>query len=61
MLAPLVRSSFPGHGWRLGEHDNLPGGLVVLHVPVGGDDLVEAEDAVDVGPVDARLTWLMFA
>jgi len=28
---------------------------------VGGDDLVEAEDAVDVGPVDARLTWLMFA
>ena len=39
----------------LGHHDDLPGGLVVLHVAVGRDDVVQAEDAVDVGSIDAGL------
>src|SRR5215469_9271531 len=39
----------------LGQHDELAGGLVALHVLVGRDDVVQAEDAVDVGPVDAGL------
>src|SRR5271163_1016634 len=45
----------PAAVWRLGEHDNLPERVVVLQGPVGVDDVVQAEDAVDVGPVDARL------
>src|SRR2546430_13687994 len=41
-------------GW-LGHYDKLPGGLVVLHVPVGRDGVVQAEDTVYVGSVDAGL------
>jgi transcriptional regulator GlxA family with amidase domain len=40
---------------RLGQHHQLPRGLVALHVPVGGSDVIQAEDALDVGPVRAGL------
>jgi hypothetical protein len=39
----------------LGHHDKLPGGFVVLHVAVGRNDVVQAEDTVYVGSIDAGL------
>src|SRR5262245_48818679 len=39
----------------LGHDDDLPGGLVVLHIPVSRNDVVQAEDTVDVGSINAGL------
>src|SRR5215831_3973191 len=45
----------PSDPWSLGQHNELAGGLVVLHVLVGRDNVVQAEDAVYVGPTGAGL------
>ena len=37
----------------LGQHDEFAGGLIAFHVLVGSDDVVQTEDTIDVGPVDA--------
>jgi hypothetical protein len=39
----------------LGHYDHFPGGLVILHIPVGRTDVVQTKDTVDVGTIDAGL------
>ena len=53
LLRLAERFEEPGELIRAGpalrQHDELAGGLVVLHVPVGRDDVVQTEDPVDGG------------
>src|SRR5262252_29947 len=57
MLSPCACSQRTTHSALcsslLWDHDKLSAGLVVLHVPVGRNDIVQAEDTVDVGSIDA--------